>query len=66
MDREIKFRRNGCHSSLGNFAPGDLLRCHPLLAAHLVEDGCARYVDAAPVVAEDPAPAAKPKRKTSK
>lgn len=44
-EREIKFRRNGCHSSMGNFGPGDILRVHPLLAAHYVERGDAKYTD---------------------
>lgn len=63
MEREIKFRRNGCHSSMGNFGVGDVLRCHPLLAAHFVENGCAKYTDEATQAAPEAKPAVVAKRK---
>ncbi len=56
----IQFTRTGCHTVLGNFAPGDRLRCGPDVARHFVESvRCARYVEqpSAP-----PAPLAKPAR----
>lgn len=71
MEREIKFRRNGCHSSMGNFGAGDVLRCHPLLAAHFVEQGCAKYTDEKPaegalVTKAEAKAAAKPAPKVNK
>lgn len=54
----IQFTRTGCHTVLGNFAPGDRLRCAPDMARHFV-DGvrCARYVDQQPVPQAVPKPA---------
>lgn len=47
MQTQIEFRRNCAHSTLGNFQPGDLLRCSPALAKHFVDLGDARYTEPA-------------------
>lgn len=63
---QIKFIRTGANTQVGNFAPGDLLRCGEAMAHHLVEIARvavlveAPAVDtppAAPVQAPSPAPA---------
>lgn len=44
---QIKFITFGATSAGGSFAPGDVLRCSPDMAKHLVEEAqCARYVEA--------------------
>lgn len=64
---EIKFTAQGHSHIVGNFAPGDLLRCAPEVAKHLVEEAkAAEYT--APAAhqagAEAPAqPATKPRAK---
>jgi hypothetical protein len=51
---QIKFTTFGATSASGSFGPGDVLRCSPEMARHLVEDAkCAKYVEA-----QQPAPAA--------
>lgn len=45
MRQLIQFTRNGCNTLLGNFGPGDRLRCAPDMARHFVEQvGCAKYL----------------------
>jgi hypothetical protein len=34
---QIKFTRTGANAQVGNFAPGDVLRCGEATARHLVE-----------------------------
>lgn len=65
MQTQIEFRRNCAHSTLGNFEPGDTLRCSPALAKHFVDLGDARYLNnpAAANTAEAKKPARR--RKTS-
>lgn len=59
MQVQIKFTASGSSSATGNFAPGDLLRCSPEMARHLVEEaGCAKYTEAA-AGTQTPAKAAK-------
>ncbi len=69
----IKFTASGCFAPIGNFAPGDILRCSEEVARHLVEAArCAAYVQppAAPVAPPEPAavvePAAAPAPKRTK
>lgn len=50
MQVQIVFTAQGSNSLLGNFAPGDRMRCSAAHARHLVEEvRCARFADAAPV-----------------
>lgn len=50
---QIKFTTFGATSVGGSFGPGDILRCSPDMAKHLVEEAqCAKYVEA-----QQPAPA---------
>lgn len=66
MQVQIVFTSFGSSSQLGNFGPGDRMRCSAEHARHLVEQvRCARYADGAapqaPAVAvQAPAPAAEP------
>jgi hypothetical protein len=47
MQVQIKFTATGSSAITGNFAPGDVLRCAPEVARHLVEEaGCAKYTEA--------------------
>lgn len=61
MQTQIEFRRNCAHSTLGNFEPGDLLRCSPALAKHFVDLGDARYTES--TAAAGTAAAKKPARR---
>jgi hypothetical protein len=48
----VKFTAQGSNSAFGNFAAGDLLRCAPDMAAHLVDVArVAVYADAPPPAA---------------
>lgn len=48
MQVQIIFTATGSSSAIGNFSPGDTLRCSADLARHLVEEAqCARYADSA-------------------
>ena len=43
---QIKFITGGANSAFGGFSAGDVLRCSPEMAKHLVEDiKCAIYMD---------------------
>ena len=60
---QIKFITGGANSAFGGFSAGDILRCSPEMAKHLVDDlGCAIYMDApsAKIAPHDPEA---PKRK---
>ena len=42
---QVKFHTFGATSAGGSFAPGDVLRCSPEMARHLVEEvQCAKYL----------------------
>jgi hypothetical protein len=41
---KIKFTKYGANSAFGGFAPGDVMRCAPDMAEHLVEQSVAEYV----------------------
>ena len=57
MQVQIKFTASGSSSATGNFAPGDLLRCSPEMARHLVDEAqCAQYVGQAPADAAQDQP----------
>lgn len=57
MRQLIQFTRNGCNTLLGNFGPGDRLRCSADMARHLVEQArCARYVNEPPAFELKPPP----------
>lgn len=44
---QIKFITAGANSAFGGFSVGDVLRCSPAMAKHLVDDlKCAVYLDA--------------------
>lgn len=49
MQVHIVFTKFGSSSQLGNFGPGDRMRCSAEHARHLVDDvRCARYAQAEP------------------
>jgi hypothetical protein len=55
----IKFIAQGHSWAIGNFAPGDVLRCSAEVARHLVEEaGCAEYETPPAAAKEAPAPGA--------
>lgn len=61
MQVQIKFKTFGATSAGGSFGPGDLLRCSPELAKHLVEEAmCAVYVEAPAKASGDAIESAKP------
>lgn len=46
--RTIKFTAYGATQGIGEYGPGDVMRCHESMARHLVEQArCAVYVEAA-------------------
>jgi len=56
MQVVIVFTAQGSNTALGNFAPGDRLRCGDTLARHLVEEArVARYATPAATLADTPA-----------
>ena len=56
MLARIRFTKFGSNSAIGNFAPGDVMRCDAGMARHLVDEaGVAVYTEPA-----QPAPAAAP------
>lgn len=60
MQVQIRFTRQGSNTLVGNFAPGDTLRCGEALARHLVvEAKVARYMQPAPT-ANETKPARRP------
>ena len=61
----VRFTTVGCMSGVGNFEPGDRLRCSADYARHLVEQArCARY-EQEPAATPQPAdpPARRPRQR---
>lgn len=62
MQVSIRFKAQGSNSAFGNFARGDLLRCSPAMARHLVEEAKVATYTQEPQ-AEVPVAVRAPKRK---
>lgn len=57
---QIRFIRGGSNTMIGNFAPGEVLRCGDALAKHFVQDvKVAEYIETAQ-------PQAKPRKRERK
>lgn len=61
MQAVVVFTAQGSNTAVGNFAPGDRLRCGDALARHLVEEArVARYATTAGAAAASAAAPAQP------